>query len=299
MKKLFFIVLISSSILTAQTAGNSGLAFLKLGFGARNIAMGDLGVATANDVTALNYNPALISGFTKSQLLFTHNELIQDSRSELFGASFSLFNLPFALGINTTTISDIEIRTQPGEAQSSFNINYFYVSLSSGFDITENLSLGVTAKYLNENLFLAEANGWGFDLGVNYKNVIEGLNIGASLRNIGSMNELLHEKTELPVDLRIGAAYYFAVNNLESDITVTGGLQKYTASDDSHIHLGAEFLFKKMFAVRAGYMSGYETKGLTAGLGIFWSSINFDYAFTPYDFDLGSSHTISLMYNFK
>lgn len=298
MKKLLLIFVISSSFIFAQTAGKSGLAFLKLGFGARNIAMGDLGVATANDVTALNYNPALISYFDKSQLLFTHNELIQDSRSELFGASFSLFNLPFAVGINTTTISDIEIRTQPGEAQSTFNVNYFYASLSTGFDVTENLSLGVTAKYLNENLFLAEANGWGFDLGANYKNVIEGLNIGASLRNIGSMNELLREKTELPVDLRIGAAYKFDVKSLESDVTVTGGLQKYTATDDSHIHLGGEFLYKKMFAVRAGYMTGYETKGFTAGLGVFWNSINFDYAFTPYDFDLGSSHTISLMYNF-
>lgn len=299
MKKIFLTLLLSSTITFAQTAGKSGLAFLKLGFGARNIAMGDLGVATANDVTALNYNPALISEFNKSQLVFTHNELIQDSRSELFGASFSLFNLPFAVGINTTKISDIEIRTQPGEAQSSFNVNYFYVSFSTGFDVTEDLSLGVTAKYLNENLFLAEANGWGFDFGANYKNIIEGLNVGLSLRNLGSMNELLNEKTELPVDFRLGAAYKFAVEQLESDVTVTGGLQKYTATDDSHIHLGGEFLYQQMFAVRAGFMSGYETKGFTAGLGVLWNSINFDYAFTPYDFDLGSSHTISLMYNFK
>jgi len=299
MKKLLITILLSTSIMFAQSAGKSGLAFLKLGFGARNVAMGDLGVATANDVTALNYNPALISNFQNSQLVFTHNELIQDSRSELFGASFSLFNLPFAVGINTTTISDIEIRTQPGEAQSKFNVNYFYASLSTGFNVTENLSLGVTAKYLNENLFLAEANGFGFDFGASYKNIIEGLNIGASLRNIGSMNELLHEKTELPVDLRIGAAYNMPLESLESDVTVTGGFQKYTETEDSHIHFGGEFLFKKMFAVRAGYMTGYESKALTAGLGVFWNSINFDYAFAPYDYDLGSSHTISLMYNFK
>lgn len=282
-----------------QSAGNSGLAFLKLGFGARNVAMGDLGVATANDVTALNYNPALISDFKSSQLLFTHNELIQDASSELFGASFSLFNLPFAVGINTTSISDIEIRTQPGEAQAKFNVSYFYASLSTGFYIAQNLSVGVTAKYLKENLYLAEANGWGFDIGASYKNVIDGLNLGASIRNIGSMNELLHEKTELPVDLRLGAAYSMPLESLESDVTLTCGFQKYTATDDSHIHLGGEFLFQKMFAVRAGYMTGYDSKGFTAGLGVFWNNINFDYAFTPYDFDLGSSHTISLMYNFE
>ncbi|MDZ7765462.1 MAG: hypothetical protein U5K00_13715 [Melioribacteraceae bacterium] len=73
--------------------------------------MGDFGVATANDVSALYYNPALIADYTTPQLTFTHNAWIQDVNSENFGAKFKALGLPFALGVNTTSISEIEVRT--------------------------------------------------------------------------------------------------------------------------------------------------------------------------------------------
>ena len=297
MKKLLFIFLVTG-ISFAQSAGASGLSFLKNGFNARNIAMGDLGVATANDVSALYYNPALIADYVSSQLTFSHNKLIQDASSENFGASFPLFGLPFAFGLNTTSISDFEVRTRPGEAESTFNVHYFYGSLSTGFYVTENISTGVTVKYLYENLFSDDATGWGFDFGLMYKDLIEGLNIGASYSNIGSMNKLRNVETELPSDLRIGAAYNFTLSQIQSDVVLTGGVQKYTQTDDTHIHVGAEIFYDEIIALRGGYMSGYDSKGLTAGLGLLWNSINFDYAFVPFDYGLGDSHIISLMYTF-
>ncbi len=45
MKNIFIIIFLASSIAIAQSAGNSGLSFLKFGFGARNIAMGDAGAS--------------------------------------------------------------------------------------------------------------------------------------------------------------------------------------------------------------------------------------------------------------
>ena len=47
MKKIFILLLVSSSVLLAQSAGNTGLSFLKFGFGARNIAMGDAGASAS------------------------------------------------------------------------------------------------------------------------------------------------------------------------------------------------------------------------------------------------------------
>ncbi|MGD8778637.1 MAG: PorV/PorQ family protein [Ignavibacteria bacterium] len=298
MKKILILFIIfGHAVLFAQSAGSTGLSFLKIGFGARNIAMGDLGVVTANDVTALNYNPALISRYNGTQLFVTHNELISDTRSELFGSGFELFGIPLALGINTTTVSDIEVRTRPGEAQSTFNANYFYTSLSTGFDLADSISVGFTAKYLYENLFSDEANGWGFDFGLFYSNIIKNVDFGASLKNIGSMNELRNEATELPVDLRVGLAYNTFVSAIDSKVILLSGVQKYTATDDTHIHFGTEILYKNYFALRGGYFTGYESKSFTAGIGLIWNDLNFDYAYTPFDFDLGTSHTISILYN--
>ncbi len=298
-KKIFIIVFLSASLIFASGNGNTGLSFLKIGFGARNLAMSDLGVSTATGVSGSFYNPALISNYDHSQLFFSHTEWIQDLRSELLGAGFKVFNLPFAVSLNTTKLSGVEIRTKPTlEPDATFDINYFYGSLTTGFKVYKSLSFGVTVKYIYENILSDEANGLGFDFGVYYKDIMRNLNIAASLKNIGSMNALRNASTKLPVDLRIGADYNFNLESIDSKVIVLTGVQKYTSSDDTHLHFGAEIFYRNILSLRLGYASGYETKGLTFGAGVFWKSINFDYAFVPFSLNLGNSHVISLKYNF-
>ncbi len=299
MKKILLIIMLSVATLFAQSAGNSGLSFLKNGFGARNIAMGDLGVVGVNDLTALNYNPALLSEYQSPQVMLTHNQSIQDLSSQLVGASFSLWGIPLAVGVNNTSINDLEIRTVASDnPQSYFNAHYLFGSLSTGFEIYENLSFGVTTKYVYENLFSDEAAGWAFDFGLSYFDIIDGLDIGASYRNIGSLDKLRNEATTLPADFRFGLAYGLDINSINSVVNFIGGIQKYTETDDTHIHAGGEVFYDSLIALRLGYMTGYDSKSLTAGLGLYWEGLNFDYAFTPYSYGLGSAHTISLMYSF-
>ena len=298
MKKIIYVLLLISTISFAQSAGNSGMSFLKIGFGARNVAMSDLGVVNVDDVTAINYNPALISNYSSPQIMLTHNQWIQDASSQLIGASFSMFGLPFAFGVNTTSIDDIEVRTTPGEPESNFNAHYFYSSLSTGFNIYNKLSTGFTIRYLYEGLFSDEATGWGFDIGFQYKDLIEGLDLGTSLKNMGSMNELRNQSTKLPLDFRLGASYSMDIQSIESDLNFITGIQKYLAADNIHLHFGGEIFYDNIIAFRLGYVTGYESKGFTTGLGLYWKGINFDYAFTPFTYNLGSSHTISLMYTF-
>ena len=67
MKKYIFLKLLFISlfcnVLHAQNdgAGNTGLAFLKLGAGARSIAMGEAFSSVTDDATAFIYNPARLS----------------------------------------------------------------------------------------------------------------------------------------------------------------------------------------------------------------------------------------------
>jgi hypothetical protein len=299
MKKYFLILMIFSGGAFAQSAGNSGLSFLKLGFGARNVAMGDLGVVVANDLTSLNYNPSLLAENLNPQLSFTHNSLFQDLNSEMIAGSFSVFNIPFAVGINTTSVSDIEIRTRPGEPEGKFNAHYFSASLSTAHKIIDNLNGGITIKYLYENLYSDDATGMAVDLGLSYRGFIDGLSLGASLKNIGSMKALRAESTKLPTDFRLGAAYDFALPQIKMDFTALAGFQKYTDANDSHLHFGGEISYDKFFAVRLGYMSNYDSKNITAGFGILWKSLNIDYAYVPVKYGLGDSHIFSFIYSFN
>ena len=153
-------------------------------------------------------------------------------------------------------------------------------------------------EYLYENIFSDQSSGWAFDIGLSYMDIIDGLDIGASVKNLGSVDELRNEAAQLPTDTRFGISYTKPIESIKSDLSLIGGVQKYLETDDIHLHIGGEFFYDELIAIRLGYMSGYEPKGLTTGLGLYWEGINFDYAFTPYSYGLGSSHTISLMYSF-
>jgi len=295
----FLVLFFISAGLFAQSAGENGLAFLKFGFGARNVAMSDLGVVSANDLSALNYNPSLIALNNKTQLSFTHNSLFQDLNSEMFGASFSVFGLPVAVGVNTTTIANIEVRSQPGDTESTFSAHYFTGSISTAYEIINNFYAGATMKYLYENLFSNDANGLGFDFGIAYNGLMEGLSLGSAIRNIGSMNELRFQATKLPTDIRLGAAYNYSITNSRLDFTLLTGFQKYLEQTDSHLHAGGEIVYDKIFALRIGFASGYDSKNISTGFGVKWKGLNFDYTYVPFQYGLGDSHIITFVYTFQ
>lgn len=293
---LIFLVLTFFDI-SAQNAGNTGLSFLKFGFGARNSAMGDIGNVISEDLSALHYNPSRLSLKSGNEVMFSHNSWIQDVSSQMFGIKTSLFGIPFALGFNITNISDIEIRTRPGEPQAKFNANYFYGSISSAYSFSDELSVGATIKYLYEGILNDEATGLGFDFGINFLTPFENLSISAVFRNLGSMNSLRNQSTKLPSEFRVGPQYKFDFSDYNLDLVIAGEYQKYFDSD-SHINFGLEVIYNKIFALRSGYQSNYEIRDFTAGFGLMWGNLRFDYALIPFNSGIGSSNIFSLAFSF-
>ena len=299
MKKILTtIFLFSFCNLFAQSAGNTGLSFLKFGFGARNIAMGDAGSVASNDMTALFYNPARLTQSVDNEAMFMHSAWIQDVRSEVGGLKWNMLNLPFAVGFNVTTIGDIEVRDRPGDPVSTLNANYFYGSLSTGFNIIENLDAGITMKYLYEGILNDEAKGIGFDIGANYLTSIKGLSVSAVLRNVGSMNKLRKESSKLPTEIRAGGEYKFGLEESKFNFIVAGEFQKYLDTDDIHFNLGGDIVYNELIALRLGYQSGYEARDFTGGIGLMWGSLKFDYAYLPFSEGLGNSNLFSIQFRF-
>ncbi len=298
MLKTFILLLVISSLSLAQSAGNSGLSFLKFGFGARNIAMGDAGAAASNDLSALFYNPSRLVSTEMNEVMFMHNEWIQDIRSEVGGIKWNMFSLPWAIGFNVTTVNDIEVRERPGDPLSKFNANYFSASLSSGFTVIEDLDFGATFKYLYEGLLNDESSGYGFDFGLNYFTPIDGLTASTVVRNVGSMSELRVEKTKLPTEFRLGGAYNFGLETSKLDFIIVGEFQKYLDTDDIHLIGGGEIIYNKTFAARVGYQSGYEARSFTGGVGIMWGNLRFDYAYMPFSLGLGNANLFSIQFKF-
>lgn len=298
MKKFILILILFSSIhLFAQSAGNTGLSFLKFGFGARNSAMGDVGNVVSNDLTALHYNPSRLSFTENNEVMFTHNSWIQDISSEMFGIKTYIFDLPVAVGFNVTNISDLEVRQIPGEPVSKFDANYFYGSLSTAYKVDEDFSLGLTLKYLYEGLLNYESTGFGIDLGASYFLPFEGLALSAVVRNLGSMNELRNEATKLPSEFRIGSSYNFKLQDYKLDFTAAAEYQKYFDAND-HLNFGFEISYDRLIALRGGYQTNYESRDFTAGIGLLWGNLKFDYSYIPFSLGIGSGNLFSLGFKF-
>lgn len=298
MKKIFLFLFISSTFVLAQTAGESGMAFLKIGSSVRSLGTSDLGVAGISEISTASYNPAFLSKMNEAEIYASHSKWMEDVSTQNISAGARLFGIPFAIHLNKTSISEVEVRTRPGEAESTFDVNYFSAAISAGFSLSEYIDFGLALKYLFEGIYTDRASGFAADFGIKYTGIAENFEIGASLRNIGSMSELRNEATELPVDLRAGAAYNLHIDEFESVLKILGGIQTYTASGDIHFHAGTEFNFNKYFFVRGGFVSGYDSKNISLGLGLNWNGIGFDYAFVPYDYGLGNTNTVSLAYKF-
>jgi len=227
-----------------------------------------------------------------------HSEWIQDVTSEVGGIKWNMFNLPWAVGFNVTSVKDIEVRDKPGDPISSFNANYFFASLSSGFKVINDLDFGATVKYLYEGIYNDQSAGYGLDFGLNYLTPIKGLTASTVLRNIGSMNNLYEVGSKLPLDLRLGAAYNYNLSSSKIDFIGTGEFQKYLDNDDIHFNTGLEVVYNETFAARVGYQTGYEARGFTAGIGIEWGSLRFDYAYLPFTYGLGDANQFSLQFTF-
>lgn len=297
MKKVFILsamisLAVNFSFSQNDGTGNTGLAFLKLGVTSRAVSLGEAVVANSIDASSTHYNPAAMFLGSKINVLFMHNEQILGIRTEFLGAKVKMEKFAFGFSLNNTSISDIEVREIPGEVQDKFTAQDFAVGLSAAYKINNELQFGVTGKFIYEKIFIDNASGYAVDFGGLYQK--SNLSIGASVTNIGSMNELRTEATKLPTALRFGGSYYFEFPKLSGGLRVSIDGFKVMDGGTLHGNAGAEFTYKDFLSLRAGYQTGYDDRSLTTGVGLKYKAFTLDYAFVPYKYSLGNSHTFTL-----
>jgi len=284
---------------TAQ-AGASGMAFLKLGVTARSNAMADAMTAHATGSAATVANPAGLAApppaLRRSELQFMHREWIQDSRIQFIGAGLQLGEAD-ALGFafSTAGVSDIEIRNRPGTPEATFDSRSMALSGSYARQLDPTLRVGVTLKLLYEKILIDDATGWGLDLGAQFVTPWEGIRAGALLANLGSMSALRNESSTLPASFRGGLAYDGRLAAIESEFTLAGDAVYFFPSATATTALGGELRIMEYVAARAGYQFGSTARGFSAGLGLRYGFVGFDYAYAPLSEDLGQTHTLSLV----
>jgi hypothetical protein len=141
------------------------------------------------------------------------------------------------------------------------------------------------------------ATGFAFDAGIYHVSRIPGVKLAAVAANLGAPMKYDVEEYSLPRYVKVGASYESEVAALDGRVLVAFD-SMFPNDDGVREHLGAEYSYRRMFALRAGYKAGYDSQGATFGFGVVYREMNFDYAFLPVSNDLGDNHRFGLGFSF-
>jgi hypothetical protein len=303
-------------------AGTTSAAFLKLGVGARAVAMGGAFTGIADDPFAIYWNPAGLASLEGERNLgFFHNDYIQG-----LGQEFLLYTSPaegikflksrelrsgvWGLGLDYFyTPKDLERRSGLNEGDSLSPISpvegkfgaYDLAFLAGyGWRRSKDLSLGGALKVIRQSIDDKSGSSLALDLGLlrDFSWRGDDFTAGFAVQNIGPGVKFISRRYDLPLVFKAGLSRRLpdsgALVSLEADKSI---------DNYPFFVIGMEYPLMTRLALRAGYryrLYGNELgpwSGISAGAGIAFERFSFDYAFNPFG-DLGNSHRFSLNIRF-
>lgn len=301
MRRLLGFLLITGLVTGGQAGGNGGYAgaFLRIGLGARAIAMGNAQVAATGNGFGFFYNPASLPHLTALSANFSYSFMSLDRRFSYLGLSSALQpQAGFSLGWIYSGVGHIPSfdsrGVETGEVDHGLHGVYFSFGI---FIFPEKLSIGVNAKYLRENIsdpdFSYKGEGFGADFGLMAK-PFPALAIGYQLKDLNAKlrsntNNIFErgfdKENSFPVSQRLGFFY----NTPVKWIAVAYDFEWSTAGEEKN-HVGFEFAIPGV-AARIGYDNDHLTFGggieIDQYLGI---KAILDYAFISSVVDEGATH---------
>jgi hypothetical protein len=191
---IFCVVLLGVSIVTAQNPRVGGVAApeLLIPIGAKDLALGGSSLAVTTGVEAMYWNPAGLGKMPGSaQVMFSSMSYIADI-NVVYGAVAGRFGEFGSVGISVKSLAfgDIPLTTEEdpeNRTNQFYSPSYITMGFSYARDLTDAVTVGITAKLISENIDRVSSSGFAFDFGIQYKGLIQiqGLNIGLAIKNIG------------------------------------------------------------------------------------------------------------------
>ena len=303
--------------LGAERAGISALTFLKMDVSPRAEAMAGAQVSSIGDAYACGWNPAAMTEL-KSTSVSLSDKLLQAgiSNSYLSGI-FKAKNNNF-IGASLTFLNSgaIEKRTvyQPDGTGQFIYASDMALGLSYAKILSEYFSLGVSARYVREQLAEFSANTVAIDLGFLYKTGYKDLRFAVVLQGFGPNSTLSGNFPTInfgnPANLTTGtqpASGVFKIGisfipykTTTSSLSVEAQLS-HPNDNAENIAVGLEYTLHKVLMLRAGYRVNVKDQNYpTAGIGlkshVGRHPMTIDYGVNTGQF-LGFTHTIGISFS--
>jgi len=307
-------VIILGCIGTTATAQESGLELLNIGPGTQALGLNDAVTAELLGASNLYSNPANLALEPKSSLNADYTLWIGDLTHAHAAINLKNDQRGLAFGFIGSQADDIPLRgNQAGPPEGTFAVSF--LSLSGGYAYKLGpIALGGAFQYLREEYYTYNASGYAANFGAATQLWDNRIRLGASLLNVGQMNELRNESTTLPTTFRTGfSAEVITFTPPENDnlpITVflkndwiiplqtENGTTQGTSSSDPFTNIALEFDIADTIQLRTGYKTGNTERPWSAGAGVAVGSITAQYALIPFKTGFGTVHSLGLSYQF-
>jgi len=290
-------ILIALLFITTASFAQTGFSFLEIPVGARESALGGAGVALVTGPTSAAHNPAALAPLKHTSFAALTTRHFGDTRANFFSLNIRTKHFALAPHFWGTRIPDLEYRTAPTQNPiGEFDATYSAVGVASGWKLTDDLSAGVSLRYLHSKIHFESAEGWSSDAGLLYRFPVQPLSLGLAVNHFGAVNQYATEEVTLPTTLRVGAAWEQALDSAGNLLaTIEGGAVR---DQTPRYSAGVEYKAPQFLALRAGYVAGLDTQGASFGAGFFYKQLALDYAFLPYKEELGEGHRVGVTVEF-
>ena len=302
----------------------TGFKWLSIPTGARATAMGYAFSPIDREVTAGFWNPAGLNDLTGTHFSASYLEWLAGITHSAIAGTYDLGDLG-VLGVNMIYVDYGSFQgtrradnSAGYEDTESFSPAAYMVGVSYGRRISSRFSFGGTLKYCREDLGSAYVSTStdsiapatvdnilsipAFDFGTLFYTGFHDLRLGMTLQNFSQEKEYIDESFPLPLTFRFGLAMdVLNFLDLNDGHSLTCAVELVHPRDyTERIHLGIEYWFQNVLALRSGYKSNYDLEDFSFGLGLKPNlgglGLQFDYAYTALD-NFDGIHIITLGIN--
>ena len=324
------LLLISSAAVAGEFSkvGTAGAQFLKIGIGARYIALGEASTAMVNDAYSMFWNPAGMAKMDETEFAFTNVDWIEDISLNFISFARPVgFGGTFGLAFTMLDVGDMEETTVWEQDGTGLTFDAASYSLAVGYarSLTDRYSLGITMKYVSERIADVRSSTFAFDVGSQFEVGYENLRMGLNISNLGPEMKfsgqnldfryrpdqdntnydpvnasLMTEDYKLPLTFRFGLAY--DILNAQKSCWTVAADAKHPNDNVQQMSLGTEYTWDQTVSLRAGYKFRCEEEGLTLGGGAVLNptpgtALAVDYAWSDFG-HLESVHRFSFGFRF-
>lgn len=303
--------------------GTTGLQFLKIYPDARSAALSGSTAASANDVSALYWNPASLTKMDtyRFSFQFGYTGWYAGIKMNYGGFVFSKDKLNFwGLSIIHLNSGEMPVTTEfsPNGNGQTFSSGDLLAGISYGKILSDNFSFGLTGKYVSEYIGNIKVRNGLFDLGLLYSvGVRQTTRFSVGISNFGfnvspdgkvRISTLKGEKTVSDFE-RMVVPSIFRLSIITPlyrkgfhQLFISGQLNHPTDNNES-VCMGLEYLFRKVLILRTGYefsggQNGWPSFGLGLQLRRNFGNVRLDYSFNNKEY-LGNVNRLTLGFSLK